>query len=341
MKIRLFGTDGIQWSIDSDRSHAEFFLRATKSVELVRSVFRADVLWFVWHRQLLSKRYYYVRLLRALFGKKIVAVYTNDVRHHENIYNQLEGIVDFWIAPNSIIYKYLKKKGKPVAKIPFYASPETFHVLRRSKEAIVSELGIPHGVIKGRRLIGSFQRDTLEDLKKPKWHKNPDRLVRMCGRLDPAKYLLVIAGPRRHYLVRECRQKNIPYLYVGDESVIDNSVDDLQQHNFSEKTMNVMYNLVDVYVVSSDSESGPKGIIEAALTDTMVVSTRVGMAEDLLPDTLLYDDDVSDSFLDLLLGTNTEAEQVAKKANRKITEHLAPESYRQYYTEALKRVGEL
>ena len=48
------------------------------------------------------------------------------------------------------------------------------------------------------------------------------------------------------------------------------------------KNMNKLYNLSDLYVVSSRSEGGPKAVLEAAFAGTMILSTGVGLAPDFL-----------------------------------------------------------
>ena len=46
--------------------------------------------------------------------------------------------------------------------------------------------------------------------------------------------------------------------------------------------MNALYNLLDVYLVTSRSEGGPRGILEAVAAGCPVLSTRVGLADDVL-----------------------------------------------------------
>jgi glycosyltransferase involved in cell wall biosynthesis len=44
-----------------------------------------------------------------------------------------------------------------------------------------------------------------------------------------------------------------------------------------------------LYIVSSRYEGGPRSIFEAGATKTPIISTKVGIAEDILPKESLYD----------------------------------------------------
>ena len=48
------------------------------------------------------------------------------------------------------------------------------------------------------------------------------------------------------------------------------------------KTINDLYNILDLYIVSSRIEGGPQAIMEAAYTKTPIVSTDVGVASEIL-----------------------------------------------------------
>ena len=48
------------------------------------------------------------------------------------------------------------------------------------------------------------------------------------------------------------------------------------------KTINDLYNIFDLYIVSSRIEGGPQAIMEAAYTKTPIVSTDVGVASEIL-----------------------------------------------------------
>ena len=54
--------------------------------------------------------------------------------------------------------------------------------------------------------------------------------------------------------------------------------------------MNELYNMIDLYIISSRYEGGPQSIIEGGLCGTPIVSTDVGLAEHFLDPQSIYTD---------------------------------------------------
>ena len=54
------------------------------------------------------------------------------------------------------------------------------------------------------------------------------------------------------------------------------------------KELNELYNVLDLYVVSSRIEGGPQAIMECAITETPIVSTDVGIASEILNQESIY-----------------------------------------------------
>jgi glycosyltransferase involved in cell wall biosynthesis len=194
--------------------------------------------------------------------------------------------VNYWICANEKQKKTLIELGINKSRIlynPFYVDETTFRDLKLSRKDICKQVDIDYKLIKDKFLIGSFQRDSLgSDLRKPKWQKGPELLVQILKGLETKDITLVLAGPRRHYLINQCKKNKIPYIFVGDESRILNNVDDLMVNNLSLEKINLLYNLIDMYLVTSKSEGGPKAVIESALTNTSILSTDVGFAKEML-----------------------------------------------------------
>ena len=53
--------------------------------------------------------------------------------------------------------------------------------------------------------------------------------------------------------------------------------------------INELYNCLDLYIVSSRVEGGPRSIIECALAKVPIISTNVGIAELILHKDSIYD----------------------------------------------------
>jgi len=122
-------------------------------------------------------------------------------------------------------------------------------------------------------VIGSFQKDGVGwgDGLEPKLVKGPDVLVAALARLrDTVPELhVLLTGPARGYVMRELERLGIPYRHV-----VARGRDELGR----------AYWALDVYLVPSRQEGGPKAALEAMASGVPLVSTRVGQAQELVVD---------------------------------------------------------
>jgi glycosyltransferase involved in cell wall biosynthesis len=122
-------------------------------------------------------------------------------------------------------------------------------------------------------VVGSFQKDGVGwgDGLEPKLVKGPDVLVASLERLrDRVPELFVLlTGPARGWVRRELERRSIPYahLLAGDRSELARA-----------------FRALDVYVVASRQEGGPKAVLEAMASGVPLVSTRVGQAQTIVED---------------------------------------------------------
>ena len=125
-------------------------------------------------------------------------------------------------------------------------------------------------------LVGSFQKDTEGKTNEPKLSKGPDIFVNI---MEDIKYnhpdlLVILSGTRRTYIISELEKRGIKYKYFEMISL---------------KELNELYNCLDLYVVSSRVEGGPRAIVEAGIAKTPIISTDVGIASDFMPKESIYD----------------------------------------------------
>ena len=73
--------------------------------------------------------------------------------------------------------------------------------------------------------------------------------------------------------------------YVGKEFA---SKDDLKINALPHNEINELYNAIDLYLVSSRLEGGPKAILECAASQTKIISTDVGLVDDVLENEQIY-----------------------------------------------------
>lgn len=122
-------------------------------------------------------------------------------------------------------------------------------------------------------VIGSFQKDGVGWRKglKPKLIKGPDIFVRVMEKLSKDYPIFVLlVGPSRGYVEKELQKRNIPFRSIG------------YLKDF--KKIAKYYNALDLYLITSRIEGGPKQILEAWASGIPVVSSKVGMVPDIAKD---------------------------------------------------------
>ncbi|MFC1907127.1 glycosyltransferase family 4 protein [Chloroflexota bacterium] len=136
------------------------------------------------------------------------------------------------------------------------------------KDTIRKELGLPQDKV----IIGSFQKDGVGWGKglEPKWVKGPDIFIEVIDNIKSDYDIFVLlTGPARGYVKKELARIGVPYkhFFIKDYLAIPK-----------------YYNALDLYLVTSRAEGGPKAIAEAIAAGIPLVSTKVGMAPDIVKD---------------------------------------------------------
>jgi glycosyltransferase involved in cell wall biosynthesis len=127
-------------------------------------------------------------------------------------------------------------------------------------------LGIPEKAV----CIGSFQKDGVGwgEGFEPKLMKGPDIFLEVVRRLFRRYPIFVLlTGPARGYVKRGLETAGIPFRhdYVKDYGALP-----------------AYYYCLDLYLVTSREEGGPKALPECMATGVPIISTRVGMAPDMI-----------------------------------------------------------
>ena len=132
-------------------------------------------------------------------------------------------------------------------------------------------------------IVGSFQKDTEGKTNDPKMSKGPDIFVNIVEDIqkDHPDLLVVLSGTRRTFIISELEKRGIKYKYF--EMIGLNEINEL-------------YNCLDLYIVSSRVEGGPRAIVEAGITKTPIISTDVGIASELMPMESIYDVEFWESY---------------------------------------------
>jgi glycosyltransferase involved in cell wall biosynthesis len=136
-----------------------------------------------------------------------------------------------------------------------------------ARRAARARAGLPESAF----VVGSFQKDGVGwgDGMEPKLIKGPDVLLAVAERVAahvPELHVL-LTGPARGYVRAGLERLGIPYSHL-----LLPDVDAVAE----------LYPAIDVCVVASRDEGGPRAVLESMATRTPIVTTRVGQAGDLV-----------------------------------------------------------
>lgn len=306
MKYKVFLTGGefINWAVDDDYNLTKKAL--THFCEFV-SLKDAEIVHTVnWHGLLNLD-------LDYLKNKYVITHVPHDVRNMlmEPEYLRVLPVVDKWVVMSSRAKSMLDKLGFNADYVPYPANKKFYKIDKT--DARLKEFREKYNIPEKSYLIGSFQRDTEgKDLVTPKYLKGPDIFFEMIRQVyaKDKDICVVLAGPRRFWLMNQLERASIPCVYIGKKY----RGEDIKINTLPHETINLLYNLVDLYVVSSRMEGGPKSIIECATVKCKIISTDVGQARDVLsPDCIYYDpaeglkkiiEDINEDYLSNCVDSN-------------------------------------
>lgn len=282
MKVYLTGRDNVNWALDEDfRVIKSCFLDL--GYHVVNEVASADLIYSVNWRDLLGvKKQDLVRL-------PVIATIPHDLRImlREMDYLKIASLVNVWTTMNQRNFNFLKDLGMNAWLVRQSIDSEIKVI--ESRTLLSKKYKLPED----KRIIGSFQRDTEGvDLVSPKLVKGPDVFLEIVKEIykENENIHVLLAGPRRHWLRRKLAENGIPFTFIGKE--LPEDCDDIEENNLDKRTINELYNCLDLYIVSSRYEGGPKAIIECLATNTPIISSRVGHAMDFISSVYLYDDPI-------------------------------------------------
>lgn len=171
-------------------------------------------------------------------------------------------------ATSNILIEYGAMKEKTIV-IPLGVDTERFKPpVEYEYNNIRKKLRIP----KDRICIGSFQKDGVgwgEGLE-PKMIKGPDILCDVLEELNKEFSIhVLLTGPARGYVKNRLQKSKISFNHYYLKDYLD-IVD--------------YYKALDLYIVSSRAEGGPKAVLEAMACGVPLVTTNVGMVNDVIQD---------------------------------------------------------
>tara|TARA_Y100001958_G_C21143761_1_gene481723 strand:+ start:178 stop:1101 length:924 start_codon:yes stop_codon:yes gene_type:complete len=211
--------------------------------------------------------------------------------------------VDYYhVISNKTFDQVIKLTDKPVHKIPFWVNQNLWFEIKNKEQ-----LREKYSVDLNSYLVGSFQRDTEgNDLVSPKLSKGPDRFLEIVEYLNTKNENLqiILTGKRRNYILDELSRREINYKYFEMTSF---------------QNLNELYNILDLYIVSSRYEGGPQSILETAMTRTPIISTDVGIASEILDKKSIFN---MNNYKDAIPNTDISYENAKR--------YLIPEGFKEF-----------
>ena len=202
----------------------------------------------------------------------------------------LDSITNVFVTNQNICKQTLKKYiSKPIRVVPLWHNENIWSFLN-NKEKMRKKYNLDNSF-----WVGSFQRDTegagiKNGIFLPKLEKGPDIFVKsvLALRKKHPHIKVLLTGKRRQYVIQQLNKNNIQYKYF-------------EMCDFN--TLNELYNCLDLYIVSSRVEGGPRAINECALTKTPIYSTKVGIYELLLNKESIFDVDNPETIINCVSNT--------------------------------------
>lgn len=288
MRIYVDGYEREEWSISQDSKHLSEALTRI-GADHVRRFWEADIVHNLWWNCLLRFGGFPLRS-----RKNILVTASNFIDDSDEEFllrkefRKMQRQQYAWIAPSEKQLRFFVRNNMKAYYRPFYVDLSIFFPIRDSSDRneLCARFQIPVEKLEGRRVLASFQRDSLgSDLSVPKRQKGPDVLIDILKEMPRERFILLLAGPRRHFILRECQRHNIPYHYIGTETELD----DIGLNSIAMVDMPYLYALADLYLITSRIEGGPKSVLEGTACKTPVLSTNVGLAKDFLDDENVFD----------------------------------------------------
>ena len=280
------------------------FIKEFKEFDKIRTtrlLFNADLIWIIapwtWRKIPIKylKRNKVVCTIHHIDEDKFDEIAKKEFLERDSIVNQ------YHVISESTYKQVSNLTIKPIKIIPFWVNQNIWFEIK-NRDQILDKYKLDNKKF----YIGSFQRDTEgSDLISPKLSKGPDRFIEILKRKNEEHNLcVIITGKRRNYLIKKLNEEKIEYKYF-------------EMVSFSE--INELYNILDLYIVSSRYEGGPQAILECAITRTPIISTDVGIASEILSTSSIFQ-----------MNNFHEAKPDIEYAYKKVIKYQIPEGMKHY-----------
>lgn len=226
--------------------------------------FGSQYMWTSWEKFLSLDNKYIVSFYHGKHKDGI------DISNHINQFVNSADKLSKIVTASTLIEKRLLRWGisrSKLVKIPIGVDTKLFNIPNEIEKISIRK---KFGISGHKFIIGSFQKDGIgwNDGIKPKLIKGPDLFVESVIKI--AKQIpisVLLTGPARGFVKQKLEQHKIDFKHV--------------YHKNHEEIADA-YKVLDLYLVTSREEGGPKAIVESMASGVPIVSTNVGMASDFI-----------------------------------------------------------
>ena len=272
MKKILIKSDGAQWVLTQIKRELEHLL--INEINFLN--FNFFNIFFTKEVLFLSK-YDFLKLPLFIFKKIFICIFhiENDkflkkkiIRKIIKNKNKIKIIVSNKNVRDVLIKNNIDKDI--IFLIPISFDNNIFYKIEKNE---ISKLRKSYNISNKIKLIGSFQKDGngWGEGATPKKIKDPDTFIK-CLKSIRLKYeiFVILSGPSRGYVINCLKKNKINFLYFKD---------------FKFEEMYKLYNMIDIYLITSLEEGGPRALLESMSCGTPVISTKVGQSNDIIDKT--------------------------------------------------------
>ncbi len=260
---------------------------------VVSNALDADIIWYLapWNYKFVPKNVGRSQWVKFLKTRDVVCtIHHVDIDkykqgEHTSIFNFMKDYGTRYHVLCDSTYEFLRNNLKghraPITKHSLWVNTKIYNN-NVNKKDLRNKYRLSHNSY----YIGSFQKDTEgKSNMEPKLSKGPDIFVKIVEdiRNKNPNVEVLLTGLRREYIISKLKEKDIPYRYFNMVSLTE---------------INDLYNCLDLYIVSSRVEGGPRAIVEAGFCKVPIISTDVGIASEFLPKESIYDVDDWKSYKD-------------------------------------------
>ena len=240
----------------------------------------ADYIWYIapWNYQYIPEGYDEMKWQAVLQSKKVIATIHHidqDYLNEGKYKRQFKFIRKYVTLIHSIcpqttrdIKKYCNLEAPIITKYLWVKDPQFYPINSNQRVELKQKYGI--GDDGSSFVIGNFQNE--------KKSKAPEIFLKIVlDMIDIGRKIeVVLCGRNRQFLIENFEKMGVKYHYFQMVPL---------------ETINELYNCLDLYIISSRYEGGPRSIIECGLTRTPIISTRVGIAPEFMDENSLFDVD--------------------------------------------------